>query len=695
MPALGLIFRHHYYPLYMKFMIRVPRYLVGVLTLLLSLGTALGQMPSVADAVRWQRSIQSVSPSEADIVFTASLSPGFHLYATDVDPEVGPTPTSILVDKIAGGELVGKLTAETRPTSKYDPNFEATLAFHTGKVSFRQRVRVTNPATFTFVGALKFMVCNDEMCFPPTNDEFAYNATQLGLANAPVVAGEAPAMEEAPSSADSLTAEGSAEAALGAESDLWASSIEDLRALGDVSLMQADSSLWMIFVYGFLGGLIALITPCVWPMIPMTVSFFLKRTTDRSKSIRDALTYGLSIIVIYVALGLLVTAIFGPSKLNELSTTWYFNLIFFFILVIFAISFFGAFEISLPASWTNKMDQKADSATGVLSIVFMAFTLALVSFSCTGPIVGTLLVQAVSMGSLMGPAVGMFGFSLALALPFALFALFPGMLQSMPRSGGWLGRVKVVLAFLELALALKFLSVADQAYGWGILDREVFLVLWIVIFALLGIYLLGKLNFSHDTPSPHTSISGLFLGMISLAFALYMVPGLWGAPLRAISAFAPLPATQDFNLYEGGVHAKFDDYELGMEYARRMNKPVLVDFSGYGCVNCRKMETSVWINPEVKSMLENDYVLITLMVDDKTPLAEPIEVEVDGKTTKLRTVGDRWSYLQHRKFGAVAQPYYVALDHAGKPLTPSRAYDPDVKQYINWLRLGLEQYKQR
>lgn len=648
----------------------------------------------MTDAIRWTRAVEPVSANEADIVFTATVSRGFRLYAADIDPNVGPTPTSLLIDNITGGELIGSLTADSKPSSKYDPNFEANISYHAGRVSFRQRVRVVKPEKFALEGAVRFMVCNDEMCFPPSSEEFAYTAAQLGLYAAPSSVTDTLGAAQAGSSVGQSVLRTDGLADQSQAGDLWQPVIEELRGLGDKSLAQADSSLLMIFVYGFLGGLIALITPCVWPMIPMTVSFFLKRTTSRSKSIRDALTYGLSIIVIYVLLGLLVTAIFGPSKLNELSTTWYFNLIFFGILLVFAVSFFGAFDLSLPASWTNRMDQKADSASGLLSILFMAFTLALVSFSCTGPIVGTLLVQAVSMGSLMGPAVGMLGFSLALALPFALCALFPSMLQSMPRSGGWLGRVKVVLAFLELALALKFLSVADQAYGWGILDREVFLVLWIVIFALLGVYLIGKLNFAHDTPSPHTSITGLFLGIISLSFALYMVPGLWGAPLRAISAFAPLPATQDFNLYTGTVHAQFDDYELGMEYARRTGKPVLIDFSGYGCVNCRKMETNVWIDPEVKAMLEQDYVLITLMVDDKTALPEVIEVTEDGKTTKLRTIGDKWSYLQRRKFGAVAQPYYVALDHEGKPLIPSRAYDLDTRAYANWLRMGLERYKE-
>ncbi|MDL2256402.1 thioredoxin family protein, partial [Parabacteroides sp. OttesenSCG-928-K15] len=433
--------------------------------------------------------------------------------------------------------------------------------------------------------------------------------------------------------------------------------------------------------------------PCVWPMIPMTVSFFLKRTKDKKKARRDAFTYGAAIIVIYLVMGLLITAIFGASALNDLSTNAIFNIIFFLLLVVFAISFFGAFEIVLPASWTNKMDQKADSTSGLLSIFFMAFTLVLVSFSCTGPIIGTLLVQAASMGSMFGPAIGMFGFALALAIPFSFFAIFPNMLQSMPKSGGWLNSVKVVLGFLELALALKFLSVADLAYGWRILDREVFLVLWIVIFVLLGLYLLGKIKFSHDSDLKFVSVPRLFMAIISFAFAIYMVPGLWGAPLKSISAFAPPLYTQDFNLYDNEVHAYSDDYEEGMAYARRMNKPVMIDFSGYGCVNCRKMEASVWTDPRVKYMLENDYVLITLFVDNKTRLPETIEIEEYGRTRKLKTVGDKWSYLQRSKFGANAQPFYVLLDNEGKPLAPSYAYDESVPKYIQFLQDGLKQYK--
>lgn len=685
---------------------------------LLFVGFGIAKAQIVSDAVRWSHSVEKTGDTERTLVFSAKIGAGWHMYSTTV-PEGGPQPTTLLVDKISGAQLVGKLTSTTAPIEKYDQMFEMQIGYFDNAVTFKQKIKITDPEKFVFEGAVRYMVCNDSQCLPPTGYEFSLDKSALGNISMPKKESEpqanatpqplkdtdpvepaseamgAPAEEDA-TPADTQATEvevASSTVPMISSSALWEPVIDELKAFGDKSHAQANSSLWMIFIYGFLGGLIALMTPCVWPMIPMTVSFFLKRTKDRSKSIRDAITYGLSIIVVYLVLGLVVTGIFGPAALNDLATNAVFNIIFFLLLVFFAISFFGAFELVLPASWTNKIDQKADSTTGLLSIFFMAFTLALVSFSCTGPIIGTLLVQAASMGDLLGPAVGMFGFSLALALPFALFAIFPSMLQSMPKSGGWLNSVKVVLAFLELALSLKFLSVADLAYGWHILDRETFLALWIVIFALLGLYLLGKINFPHDTPSEKTSIPGLFLGIISLAFAVYMIPGLWGAPLRSISAFAPPLNTQDFNLYSGEVHAKFDDYESGMEYARKQGKPVLVDFSGYGCVNCRKMEASVWINDEVKRILEQDYVLITLMVDDKAALPEIIEVEENGQKVKLRTIGDKWSYLQRHKFGANAQPFYVALDHNGKPLSPSRAYDEDVPEYIKWLRGGLEEYK--
>lgn len=691
-----------------------------ILKLFLALLLLVGLSPDVSaqainNYIRWTQSHKRISDTEAEIIFSAQIQPGWHLYGTEL-ASGGPTPTHLVVDKIVGGELVGKLKGDTKPITKHDPLFDMEISYWGDKATVRQRVKVTDPSKFAFEGALRYMICDDEQCMPPTSEEFSYNAKQLGITKAAEPTTKPQAEEQATSVAESQKQEEiapeatpstdtvsveSVDANLGVNSAsvvnpkeaLWTPVIEELKNFGDSTKAQTDSSLLMIFFYGFIGGLVALITPCVWPMIPMTVSFFLKRTQDRSKSIRDAIFYGISIIVVYLILGLVITAFFGAGALNALATDATFNIAFFLLLVFFAISFFGAFDLVLPASWTNKMDQKADSTTGFLSILFMAFTLVLVSFSCTGPIIGTLLVQAATMGDYLGPALGMLGFSTALALPFALFAIFPSMLQSMPKSGGWLNSVKVTLAFLELALALKFLSVADLAYGWHILDREVFLSLWIVIFALLGLYLLGKLRFSHDSPSETTSIPKLFLSIASFAFAIYMIPGLWGAPLRAISAFSPPLNTQDFSLYNGEVHAKYDDYEAGMAYARQVGKPALVDFSGFGCVNCRKMEASVWTDPSVKHSLENDYVLITLMVDDKTKLPEPIEVEEQGKKVKLRTIGDKWSYLQRTKFGAVAQPFYVALDHEGKPLGPSRAYNEDIPAYKAWLEAGVNQFK--
>lgn len=659
--------------------------------------------------VKWKIKLEDSGKPEKEIVFTAVADKGWHLYDMNL-PAGGPVSTSITYETMKGAELVGKVVSSVAPTSVYDELFAMNLRWYSGTVTFTQKIKVTDAKAFKLAGELEFMACNDETCLPPERVEFSFNRKNITMTDAGVVAGESDDQAAADSlslaqGADSLSVSADGEnagqlvnptkiaEALSDNVDLWTPVIDELKAFGESPLDGADSSLLFIFLAGFAGGFIALLTPCVWPMIPMTVSFFLKRTKNKKKAIKDAVMYGVSIIVIYLALGLLITGIFGASALNDLSTNAVFNLLFFALLVLFAVSFFGAFEMVLPSSWTNKLDAKADSTSGILSIFFMAFTLALVSFSCTGPIIGTLLVQAASMGSIVAPAVGMFGFAFALAIPFSVFAIFPNMLQSMPKSGGWLNSVKVVLGFLELALALKFFSVADLAYGWRILDRETFLVLWIVIFAMLGFYLLGKIRFSHDSELKYVSVPRLFMAIVSLAFAVYMVPGLWGAPLKSISAFAPPLYTQDFNLYEDEVHAQFDDYEAGMAYAKKNNKPVMIDFSGYGCVNCRKMEASVWTNPGVKQIIENDYVLITLFVDDKTKLPEVIEIEEHGKIRKLKTVGDKWSYLQRSKFGANAQPFYVLLDNNGKPLSHSYAYDEDVNKYIQFLQGGLKNYK--
>lgn len=670
----------------------------------------------ILDPVKWKIQLEDPGTAEKAIVFTATAQAGWHVYDMDL-PSGGPVSTAFTFETLNGVELIGKPVPSKQPTSVYDEQFSMNLRWYSGTIAFTQAFKVTDPAKFKLVGELEYMACNDQTCLPPDRVEFSFDKKHIRMDASATSTTAGPEVTD--TTAEASTTDSAAESSildveqtvasmddvqdsesvadispeLSDNAFLWKPVIGELKAFGDTTVTAADRSWLYIFLAGFLGGLIALLTPCVWPMIPMTVSFFLKRTKNRRRAIQDALIYGFSIIVIYLAMGLLITGIFGASALNDLSTNAVFNLLFCALLVLFAISFFGAFEIVLPSSWTNKLDSKADSTSGMLSIFFMAFTLVLVSFSCTGPIIGTLLVQAATMGSLFGPAIGMFGFALALAIPFAFFAIFPNMLQSMPKSGGWLNSVKVVLGFLELALALKFLSVADLAYGWRILDREVFLVLWIVIFALLGLYLLGKLRFSHDSELTHVSVPRLFMAIISIAFALYMVPGLWGAPLKSISAFAPPLKTQDFSLYDDEVHAPFDDYEAGMAKAKLLKKPVMIDFSGYGCVNCRKMEAAVWTDPKVKQILENDYVLITLFVDDKTRLPETIEIEEHGRTRKLKTVGDKWSYLQRSKFGANAQPFYVLLDNEGMPLGPSYAYNEDVDKYVEFLQNGLKRYK--
>ncbi len=677
-----------------------------LVTLLMFTFLALAVQAQILTPVKWNIKLEDSESAEKTLIFSAKLDAGWHLYDMNL-PEGGPISTSFSFENLKGAKTIGTPVASKEATTVFDEQFQMELRWFAGEVSFRQKIEVTDPKHLQVGGYVEYMACNDENCLPPEQEEFAFSAKDINVEKTlAALAPKKDSVQEVPQDtriAETTPADETSSATpeyvpekepqVYQSEDLWKPVIEELKAFGDTTISATDTSWLFIFFAGFAGGLIALLTPCVWPMIPMTVSFFLKRTKDRKKAIRDAITYGLSIIVIYLVLGLLITGIFGASALNDLSTNAIFNIIFFLLLVLFAVSFFGAFELVLPASWTNKLDSKADSTTGIISIFFMSFTLVLVSFSCTGPIIGTLLVQAATMGAAIGPAVGMFGFALALSIPFSLFAIFPNLLQSMPKSGGWLNSVKVVLGFLELALALKFLSVADLAYGWRLLDRETFLVLWIVIFALLGFYLLGKLKFSHDSDLKYVSVPRLFMAIISFAFSIYMIPGLWGAPLKAISAFAPPLYTQDFSLYDDEVHAAFDDYEAGMAYAKQHNKPVMIDFSGYGCVNCRKMEASVWTDARVKDILENDYVLITLMVDDKTKLPEPIRIQENGKTRTLRTIGDKWSYLQRSKFGANAQPFYILLDNEGKPLAPSYAFDEDVSKYIQFLEKGLEEFK--
>ena len=659
------------------------------------------------DPTEWKFSLEDKGNGEIELVANVAIEQGWYIYGTDI-PDGGPYPTSLSIDKVEGAVAVGGFEPrDSKLNSGYDAIFEMTIGSYEGAAKFVQRFKVTDKAKFVLEGDIRSQACNGSECTPPLPVDFAFKSSDLPATVVATSASTTSVTDDAAVATETTDEESVATTDMemtplniGSEStnissnQLWNPVVDELQEYGLKGSIKGKS-LWWVFIAGFLGGFIALLTPCVWPLIPMTVSFFLKRNkANRKKAISDAVLYGVSIIVIYVLLGLSITGIFGASALNDLSTSAVFNIIFFALLVFFAISFFGAFDLVLPASWTNKMDSRADSATGMLSIFFMAFTLALVSFSCTGPIIGTLLVEAATSGSMIAPAIGMFGFALALSIPFSFFAIFPSFLESMPKSGGWLNSVKVVLGFLELALALKFLSVADLAYGWGILDRETFLVLWIVIFALLGLYLLGKLKLPNDSDLPHVSVTRLFLSIISLSFAVYMVPGLWGAPLKSISAFAPPMYTQDFNLYDGAVDAKTLDYETGMAIAKQQNKPVLIDFSGYGCVNCRKMEASVWTDPRVKSLIDDEYVLITLMVDDKTKLSEIIEVEENGRTSKLKTIGDKWSYLQRHKFGSNSQPFYVVLDAEGMPLSPSYAFDENPDNYVDFLQLGLSNFNQ-
>ena len=649
-------------------------FLLSCLLMVLGLTTAFAQ---IQDPVQFKTEWKKISDTEAQIVFTGVIDEGWHVYSTDL-PEGGPISATFNTDTMEGIELDGKLMPEGKEIEAYDKVFEMQLRYFEEKATFIQKLKIT-AANYFIEGYLQYGSCDDENCLPPTNVEFSYSGQ--GAAGAPAATSneEKPAAQAVDSNVSTA--------------DYWAPVIDKLNAFGEETANAANQSWFIIFITGFIGGLLALFTPCVWPIIPMTVSFFLKRSKDKKKGIRDAWTYGASIVVIYVTLGLAITLIFGASALNALSTNAVFNILFFLMLVVFAASFFGAFEITLPSKWSNAVDSKAEQTSGLLSIFLMAFTLSLVSFSCTGPIIGFLLVEVSTTGSVVAPAIGMLGFALALALPFTLFAMFPSWLKQMPKSGGWMNVIKVTLGFLELAFALKFLSVADLAYGWRILDRETFLALWIVIFGLMGFYLLGKIKFPHDDDDNTVSVPRFFMALCSLAFAVYMVPGLWGAPLKAVSAFAPPMNTQDFNLYKNEVHAQFDDFDAGMEYARRNGKPVMLDFTGYGCVNCRKMELAVWTDQKVSKLIQDDYVLITLYVDNKTPLPENIKVTENGKERTLRTLGDKWSYLQRVKFGANAQPFYVLIDNDGNPLNKSYSYDEDINKYVDFLETGLKNYK--
>lgn len=676
------------------------------LTLLLLVTVVMAVQAQVSFTVKYKR----VNPTTVDIVFTGTAQPGWHIYSTNIG-EGGPTRATFGIDKIKGAKLKGGLKGGPGAKTMQDPIFEMPVTYYEGHATFTQRVELLDK-DYELKGYLKYGACNDENCLPPTSVNAMVKGTDGPAPTAESKAEEAAAQQQAMANGlpttqtdtmgNNVAATDTAAAAVAvqpldsaATQALWTPVIKELRNFGTGADDVSGKAWYYIFFLGFVGGLVALFTPCVWPIIPMTVSFFLKRSGNRRKGIRDAITYGVSIVVIYVALGLIITTLFGANALNDLSTNAVFNILFFLMLVVFAASFFGGFEITLPNKWGDAVDSKAEKTTGLLSIFLMAFTLSLVSFSCTGPIIGFLLVEvSTSGGSALAPTIGMLGFAIALALPFTLFALFPTWLKSAPKSGGWLNNVKVVLGFLELAFALKFFSVADLAYGWHLLDRETFLALWIVIFTLLGVYLLGAIKFPHDDEDErHTSVPRFFLALISLAFAVYMVPGLWGAPVKAVSAFAPPISTQDFNLDPVKIEAKFTDYEAGMAYARQTGKPVMVDFTGHGCVNCRKMELAVWHDAKVRDLLTKDYVLISLYVDEKAPLPAPMEVEENGQTTTLRTIGDKWSYLQRSKFGANAQPFYVLLDNNGCPLNTSYSYDEDVDKFVKFLKTGLDNYK--
>lgn len=650
--------------------------------------------------------LQERAAKKLQIVVQSTIANGWHMYSTRLGE--GPTSAAIHIEKILGAHLDGILMPTGTEIEAYDDLFAMKVRYFEHSAAFVQNI-ILDQEDYIIEGYFEYGACDDESCLPPTSVDFSFKHGDVAKLEAALqkdtkkTAGKTAVLSglktvdlnaKAEKSASTTKRKVSSKKNAVNTSDLWRPVIEELKAF-DKHKVSSDNSWIFIFIAGFGGGLLALLTPCVWPIIPMTVSFFTKRTKDRSKGIRDAMTYGISIIVIYLTLGLSITLIFGASALNSLATNAVFNILFFAMLLVFAASFLGGFEITLPSSWTNAVDRKSEETSGMLSIFLMAFTLALVSFSCTGPIIGFLLVEVSTTGSVVGPAIGMFGFALALALPFTLFALFPTWLKQMPKSGGWMNIMKVTLGFLELAFALKFLSVADLAYGWGILDREPFLALWIVIFGLLGIYLLGMIKFPHDDDNNRVSIPRFFMALMSLSFAVYMIPGLWGAPLKAISAFAPPMQTQDFNLYDKEVHAQFDDYEAGMAYAKQHNKPVMLDFTGHGCVNCRRMELAVWTDPTVSDIINEDYVLITLYVDNKKALPEKIKVEENGKTRTLRTLGDKWSYLQRVKFGVNAQPFYVLVDNEGMPLEGAYSFNESIPDYIQFLKAGLTEYKER
>ena len=669
----------------------------------------------ILDPVKWSTSIKKISETEYDLVSKATIEDNWHLYS-QVVPEDGPLPTVFNFDANSAYKTVGKIK-ESKGTTEHDPVFDMVITFFSKTATFTQRIALTGNTGTTIKGEVEYMVCDDTRCLPPNYIDLVFKIpapTKKDAVEAPIETSSNEILEPSTETVeDTLTKPEKTETVLDSIQTSEAS-----QAAIQQTKKQEEKGLWTIFFLAFFSGFAALLTPCVFPMIPMTVSFFTKQSKTRATGIRNAIIYGISIIIIYVLLGILVSLIFGPQALNALSTNVWFNIIFFVLLIVFAFSFLGAFEIMLPNSWANKVDSQADRG-GLIGIFFMALALAIVSFSCTGPIVGTLLVQAAAGGSQVGPIIGMLGFSLAIALPFALFAAFPGWMNSLPKSGGWLNTVKVVLGFLELALAFKFLSNADLVLQLHWLEREVFLAIWIAIFGALALYLFGKIQLPHDSPLTHISVGRLSFGLIVLAFTVYMIPGLWGAPLNLISAFPPpldyaespygvgnskvgggLVTNEHQELPEGGhllaPHQilAFNDYDKGLAYAKKVDKPVMIDFTGWACVNCRKMEQNVWVDDKVLNMLKNEVVLISLYVDDKRKLEEDEIVESllkPGK--KLKYIGQKWSELQTIKYKTNSQPFYVLMGHDEENLIDPVGYTPDVEEYYDWLQKGTAAFK--
>ena len=661
----------------------------------------------ILEPVEWNFSSEKLQGNQYELRFTATIDPGWNIYGTDI-PAGGPIPTAIEFEEGPGYRKVGNLRYP-EPEVKFDPNFNMDLSMFAGTVTFRQTVEIISSSAVTIKGELSFMSCDDKSCLPPDFIDFSFNLPGTGLAEtAPVSPPLAPETDlEVETEPEVVDVENGELVVVDEEAELplYMAPEDERTGLG-----------WD-FLKGFFGGLLALLTPCVFPMIPLTVSFFLRNAGNRARAVRDALMYGFTIIFAYVVLGLAISMIFGPDTLNALATSPGFNIFFFALLIFFAASFFGAFELTMPASWSNALDSKADKTGGLIGVFLMGLTFVLVSFSCTGPLVGFLLVEAATGGNVFSPAVGMFGFSLALAIPFSLFAVFPTALKSLPKSGGWMNAVKVILGFIVLAFSLKFLATADAVGQWGILGREVFLALWISIFLLMGLYLIGKIRFAHDSELKYLSVPRLMLAIATFAFVFYLVPGLWGAPLRAVSSFLPSPTTQDFDLsrlsaapaadpamagiYVGesvkeGPHGlmAFTDYYEGLEAARKAGKPIFLDFTGLGCANCRKMEAAVWSDPRVQQHLRNDFVKISLFVDDRTTLPEEEQFvsSAMGRERHIRNVGQKWSVFQAERYGVNTQPYYVILDHDENLLAPPYGYDTNVDRYLEFLQTGKQNF---